>query len=58
VLERDGLIGMRSSNGMEVLVGDQRGLVEVLEIREAMEGLAADLRPSAWQMPTAYGWRN
>ncbi len=43
VLERDGLIGMRSSNGMEVLVGDQRGLVEVLEIREAMEGLAARL---------------
>jgi DNA-binding GntR family transcriptional regulator len=43
VLERDGLIGARGSSGMEVLVGDQRGLVEVLEIREAMEGLAARL---------------
>jgi DNA-binding GntR family transcriptional regulator len=43
VLQRDGLIGARGTSGMEVLVGDQQGLLELLEVREAMEGLAARL---------------
>jgi DNA-binding GntR family transcriptional regulator len=43
ILERDGLVSTRAGTGMEVLIGDHAGLAEVLEIREAMEGLAARL---------------
>lgn len=41
ILEREGLIGRRGSAGMQVLMGDLGTLVELLEMREVLEGLAA-----------------
>jgi DNA-binding GntR family transcriptional regulator len=41
ILEREGLIGREGGAGMRVLGGDTAKLVELLEMREVLEGLAA-----------------
>lgn len=41
ILEREGLVGRRDSAGMQVLAGGTETLVELLEMREVLEGLAA-----------------
>src|SRR5258708_22450111 len=43
ILESEGLLATRSGLGLEVLIGDHDNLIEILELREAMEGLAARL---------------
>jgi DNA-binding GntR family transcriptional regulator len=51
ILEREGLIGRQGRAGMRVLGGDTGKLVELLEMREVLEGLAA--RRAASRMDAA-----
>jgi DNA-binding GntR family transcriptional regulator len=51
ILEREGLVGRQGGAGMRVLGGDTAKLVELLEMREVLEGLAA--RRAATRMDAA-----